>query len=323
MRRKKWKQQARILQYLFYVGGARIGVCFFQVMSNSAARALADLVGWIVFTFDHKHRRMALENLRRAFPGRYSEKQLHAMVLATYRHFFTLFGEIIQMPRKVHRHNADYHLDLGPRKEEVLKLLHSDRPLLIVTGHFGNWELAGVWLGALGFRTYAVARPLDNVYLNAYFQSIREHLGQTILPSVAICPLFSERSPRAARSRCSPINTPARAGRWSISSVARLRLIAAFPSSRCNTTRRCSSSASVRSLSRCAIRRSSPTSSIRKNTPARRRKTCGKSRYCAATAPVWKRHSLGSRAILLDSQSLETSSPTEIRYGPRRVTLLD
>ena len=181
MRRKKWKQQARILQYLFYVG-VRIGVCFFQVMSNSAARALADLVGWIVFTFDHKHRRMALDNLRQAFPGRYSEKQLHAMVLATYRHFFTLFGEIIQMPRKVHRHNADYHLDLGPRKEEVLKLLHSDRPLLIVTGHFGNWELAGVWLGALGFRTYAVARPLDNVYLNAYFQSIREHLGQTILP---------------------------------------------------------------------------------------------------------------------------------------------
>ncbi len=181
MRRKKWKQQARILQFVIYVG-VRIGVCFFQILSNDAARAVANLVGWLMFTLDRKHRLVALDNLRKSFPGRYSEVELNKMVLATYRHFFTLFVEIIQMPRKVHRHNADQHLDLGPHKQRVLDLLQSNRPLLIVTGHFGNWELAGVYLGATGFRTYAVARPLDNVFLNGYFQSIREHLGQTILP---------------------------------------------------------------------------------------------------------------------------------------------
>jgi Kdo2-lipid IVA lauroyltransferase/acyltransferase len=56
-----------------------------------------------------------------------------------------------------------------------------DRPVLIVTAHFGNWELAGFGLGALGFRTYAIARVLDNPHLERFFKHFRERTGQTIL----------------------------------------------------------------------------------------------------------------------------------------------
>src|ERR1700721_1473578 len=40
--------------------------------------------------------------------------------------------------------------------------MFSKRPALVVTGHFGNWELAGTLFGRLGFKTYAIARVLDN-----------------------------------------------------------------------------------------------------------------------------------------------------------------
>ena len=50
-----------------------------------------------------------------------------------------------------------------------------------MTGHFGNWELAGYGLGALGLRTYAVSRPLDNPYLEAFLRRFRQHTGQTML----------------------------------------------------------------------------------------------------------------------------------------------
>ncbi len=69
-RRKKWKQQARILQFMIYVG-VRIGVCFFQNPVQRCSPAVANLVGWLMFTLDHKHRLMAMDNLRKAFPGRY------------------------------------------------------------------------------------------------------------------------------------------------------------------------------------------------------------------------------------------------------------
>src|SRR5438876_5548132 len=59
--------------------------------------------------------------------------------------------------------------------------LLSGQPLLLVTGHFGNWEVGGYVLGLLGFRTYAIARPLDNPYLDDFLRRFRERTGQGIL----------------------------------------------------------------------------------------------------------------------------------------------
>jgi KDO2-lipid IV(A) lauroyltransferase len=51
----------------------------------------------------------------------------------------------------------------------------------MVTGHFGNWELGGHCLGLLGFTTHAIARPLDNPYLDRYFRALRQRAGQQVL----------------------------------------------------------------------------------------------------------------------------------------------
>src|SRR5262249_31938073 len=49
------------------------------------------------------------------------------------------------------------------------------------TGHFGNWEMAGFVLGILGFQTHAIARPLDNPYLDEFLMRFRQKTGQGIL----------------------------------------------------------------------------------------------------------------------------------------------
>ena len=56
--------------------------------------------------------------------------------------------------------------DIRPLVDRVL----SHRPLLLVTGHFGNWEIGGYVLGLLGFRTWAIARKLDNDYLDDFLR---------------------------------------------------------------------------------------------------------------------------------------------------------
>jgi KDO2-lipid IV(A) lauroyltransferase len=65
--------------------------------------------------------------------------------------------------------------------ERVMDALLSGRPLLIVTGHYGNWEMAGYVLGLVGFRTFAIARPLDNTFLDDYLRGFRERTGQRVL----------------------------------------------------------------------------------------------------------------------------------------------
>jgi KDO2-lipid IV(A) lauroyltransferase len=62
-----------------------------------------------------------------------------------------------------------------------LPALLRGRGVLIVTAHFGNWEMAGFALGRLGFRTFAIARVLDNPYLERYALWFRQRTGQTII----------------------------------------------------------------------------------------------------------------------------------------------
>jgi KDO2-lipid IV(A) lauroyltransferase len=62
-----------------------------------------------------------------------------------------------------------------------MDLFVTGRSFLLVTGHLGNWEMTGYIFGLLGFRTYAIARPLDNPFLDRFLRRFREAAGQTIL----------------------------------------------------------------------------------------------------------------------------------------------
>src|SRR5262249_44498047 len=109
-----------------------------------------------------------------------SERERDALVRSVYCHFCTLLVEIVHVPRRLHPHNWRRHLALFGGRELVSCLL-SGRPLLLITAHFGNWEVGGYLLGLLGFATYAVARPLDNPYVDAYLRQFRERTGQKLL----------------------------------------------------------------------------------------------------------------------------------------------
>src|SRR5438552_3420684 len=149
--------------YLF----VRLFVALVQAPPPAPARAVAGGLAWLAYRVDRRHRLVAHDNLKHAFGDRLNDAERDALVRSVYHHFCTLLVEIIQAPRRLHAHNWRRHLDL-PHGRRLVECLLSGRPLMIVTGHLGNWEIAGFALGLLGFQTYAVARPLDNPYLDAF-----------------------------------------------------------------------------------------------------------------------------------------------------------
>src|SRR5439155_3136133 len=134
----------------------------------------------VIYRIDGRHRSVADDNLRHAFGDALTDKQRDKLIREVYRHFCRLLIEIIHLPRRLQIHNWRRHLELRDPKQLVDCLL-CDRPLLLVTGHFGNWEMAGYMLGLLGFKTYAVARPLDNARLDDFLRRFRQRTGQKIL----------------------------------------------------------------------------------------------------------------------------------------------
>jgi KDO2-lipid IV(A) lauroyltransferase len=107
-------------------------------------------------------------------------EQTDRRVRAVYRHFCTLVAEIVQIPRRLNTRNWRRHVDLTGCRPFIAEILRG-RPLLLVTGHFGNWEMGGYVLGLLGFKTHAIARPIDNEYLDDFLRSFRERTGQKLL----------------------------------------------------------------------------------------------------------------------------------------------
>jgi KDO2-lipid IV(A) lauroyltransferase len=173
------RPRSRVADYLVYLL-IRVVICMLQMQSYPAARGLSDHLAWLLYRLDRRHRLVALENLKQALPEIHDEGRRDAMVRAVYRHFCRLLIEIVHAPRKLHPTNWRRHLDLAGGRALVDGLL-SGRPLLLVTGHFGNWELGGYVLGLLGFPTHAIARSLDNPYLDAFLRGFRQRTGQKVL----------------------------------------------------------------------------------------------------------------------------------------------
>src|SRR6266542_5886592 len=173
------RQRSRLADYAVYLV-VRLLVCLIQALSLNAARKLSAGLAWLAYRIDRRHREVALDNLRKAYPGQFSDSALDRMVRAVYQHFCSVLVEIIHLPRRLHPENWRDHIELAGGRRMVDCLL-SGRPLLIVTGHFGNWEMAGYALGLLGFRTHAIARVLDNPHLERFLNRFRQATGQTII----------------------------------------------------------------------------------------------------------------------------------------------
>ncbi len=173
------KPRSRLADYLVYLA-ARVTVCVVQALSFDAACVFARFLAWLAHRVDKRHRLVAQENLELAFPGKYNAAEIDRMVRGVYRHFSRVVVELAQLQRRLHVGNWKQYVEMRDCTG-VIEALLSDRPLLVITGHFGNWEVAGYVLGLLGFKTHAIARPLDNPYVDDFFRRFRERTGQRLL----------------------------------------------------------------------------------------------------------------------------------------------
>lgn len=169
----------RILHYAGYLV-LRATVCVLQTLSADACLVLADAFAFLMYDVLRLRRRLIEENLRAAYP-RWSDARVRRTAREMWRHLLLLVAEISLLPRKLHDTNWRDYVTVFNGRETVRALL-GHRPVLLVTAHFGNFELAGYVLGLLGFPTYTIARTLDNPYIDRFVNQFRATTGQYIIP---------------------------------------------------------------------------------------------------------------------------------------------
>jgi Kdo2-lipid IVA lauroyltransferase/acyltransferase len=165
--------------YAVYIA-IRVLVAVLQALPVRIAFAVSDALAALAHRIDRRHREVAADNLRHAFPEK-SPREIDILVRGCYRHCVRIVVEMALLPRKFRLSNWPCYGRLRNGAPQLEALLDRDRPTLIVTAHFGNWELAGYAIGAFGFRSYAIARVLDNPFLEDYFKRFRQGTGQAII----------------------------------------------------------------------------------------------------------------------------------------------
>jgi KDO2-lipid IV(A) lauroyltransferase len=167
MRRLKWRIEAAALD----VSAAAIG------RARPRTRlALGSAFGSVFWAVDWRHRRAAQRNIALAYGGQLSTREVNRLALASMRHFARVLVEAAAFPR------PQSAVASGSVRVEGIENLRNavarGQGVLGFSGHFGHWELLRLTLAHHGLTSSAIARPLDNPYLEQRAAQVRALGGE-------------------------------------------------------------------------------------------------------------------------------------------------
>jgi KDO2-lipid IV(A) lauroyltransferase len=150
----------------------------FQRKSPNQAEAAGARLGKFLYRVDKKHRMTALSNLALAFPEMPEEERI-VLAKRCFEHFGRIFGDFLRSPlRKSEEVLASCDIIDFHHFDEALAAGHG---VLLITGHFGNWERAAHILSASGLKLSVVARDANDGDLAKAITEIRHQQGVEVL----------------------------------------------------------------------------------------------------------------------------------------------
>jgi len=157
-----------ILVYCFYI--------FLNILPQKLSLKIGRLLGMLFYKIDKKHRKHTLNNLKIAFPDK-SEKELNDISVKFYKNLGMVFVEIFRLD-KYNESNIDYFVESN---FESIKNIYGKQGILLLTAHFGNWELLAKTFGLKGYKGSVLARPLDNLYIEKILYRLRTASGNKVI----------------------------------------------------------------------------------------------------------------------------------------------
>lgn len=175
----------RLADLAAYVA-VRTAICVVQSLPRPACERWARRTAAFLANRLRIRRAVVRDNLATAFPAA-PPAERRAIAQGMWEHLLLMVVEIAHANRVIHKTTWRRYLRIHGM-EEMVRLLWLERPKVILSGHFGNFELAAYLFGLFGLRIFSVARELDNPLLDRFVTDFRESRGQRILPKKGSAP---------------------------------------------------------------------------------------------------------------------------------------
>ena len=167
------------LQYLLLKG---FGL-FINLLPEGFALWCGKQLGSLFFHLDWERRKVALENLRIAFAGEKSERELRAIARGTFQNLGMMAVEFFRIPKMdVETFKKKVKIE---RLEQALNLLTKGKGMLLLLSHFGNWEMMGIMSKLIGDSIMVIAKPMKkNKRIDQFITKIRNAAGLEVVSSI-------------------------------------------------------------------------------------------------------------------------------------------
>jgi Kdo2-lipid IVA lauroyltransferase/acyltransferase len=148
----------------------------------SVSNPCAVLLGRLFFIVDFHHRRVAIDNLRRAFGTQLTDKEIRALAARVFENLCRILFELAWVLRLPENQWPRFFRLSGITNYEAAAA--QGRGVLMLVAHFGNWELLPVVAHLARAKPRIVYRPLDASFLDRFIRENRARYGAVMIPTL-------------------------------------------------------------------------------------------------------------------------------------------
>lgn len=168
-------EAARAVMNRAFIGEIRLSLTHTEASASAVAvaekrRFHPPWFGKLVYHLAPVRRGVVMKNLRRAFGAVLDEQELVRLAQAYYAHFVTFLIEFLRLPFQSAEQKRKMIRIEG--METAGRALEQGKGMLLLTGHFGNWEVATVagiqQFTQLNGLFHFVRKPLKPAMLNQF-----------------------------------------------------------------------------------------------------------------------------------------------------------
>jgi Kdo2-lipid IVA lauroyltransferase/acyltransferase len=169
----------RRLRHLVEYGFIRLVRSMDHVLGRRVTEWLAAGLGRLAYRRFRIRADVVEAHLRQAFPER-DEEWIRSTAEASYVHLGREGLAMLRMSR-LDANEVVAAVVAPPSLDEVRAAIEAGSGVVMVAGHFGNWELAAAGLAARGIPVDAVVRSQSNPYFDGMINRARARLGVRVI----------------------------------------------------------------------------------------------------------------------------------------------
>ncbi|MCD6292850.1 MAG: lysophospholipid acyltransferase family protein [Deltaproteobacteria bacterium] len=164
----------KIERWLFYI----IVLAFIKLLrflSRKISIFVARALGRLLFVLAKKRRMSVLKHLKKAFGEEKSFAEINRIAKQTFLNFSVCAADAIRLPQII-ENGMDKIISVSGR--EILDpILEKGEGAILLTAHFGNWELLGAWMAENGYKLKVVGTANRNVRIDKLITETRNNAG--------------------------------------------------------------------------------------------------------------------------------------------------